>query len=854
MPRARARLLVREQCVENDRNLARILLLIVSRSVGAPAIEKTLRMPGSLNHIVEGKRSRWVSKPLSARKTAEFPVVAIGASAGGLDACRKLLDALPAVNGMAFVIVQHLDPSHDSMMVDLLAGHTSMPVLLATDGMKIERERVYVIPPGVYLSVDDKGALRISKPEARHGARLPFDFLLNSLAHEYGARAICVVLSGTGADGSLGLKSVKAKGGLIIAQDMREAGYDGMPRGAVATGAVDLVLRTAKIAEALVARERGQVFVAEAPKSPTLNSVEELLPEIIALLRTKTVLDFTLYKHGTLERRVERRMALAGVKTATKYLDLLLRDANERDQLSRDLLINVTGFFRDAAVFDFLAKSVIPDLVRDHPLDRPLRIWVAGCSSGEETYSLAMLFREQIQASKRDVKLQIFATDVDPDAVASAREGLYPDSIEADVSPERLARFFSKEDHNYRISAELRSNVVFTVHDVLADPPFARLDFVACRNLLIYLLPEAQAKVISIIHFALREGGLLLVGDAETVGVADGRFAVISKPHRIYRRVGGARPGDLGLSSNAGDGSRLRARPGPASAPARQIELAELCRRTVLEAYGPAAVLINRKLECLHFQGPIDRYLRIASGRPADELIAMAREGVRAKLRSAVQRALRENVRVVIPGGRTKSEAGPLSFSIVVMPASREREDLLLVCFVEEPEPQVAGGGSIAPADVPRVVELERELEATKNELQNTIRNLEISSEEQMAVNAVGSVDRGAGLGAGRYLDRSPASDAFAVTEDVGEALGEANPKGDRAAGKQARSRRGHVIRRVHAFPGSGRLRQLRGLTRARKWPRARYDLLSAASPMLPRFSRPRRGSKKRPRVTVISH
>ena len=315
-----------------------------------------------------------------------------------------------------------------------------------------------------------------------------------------------------------------------------------------------------------------------------------MLPDIIALLRTKTVHDFSLYKHGTLERRVERRMALAGVKTAAKYLDLLLRDANERDQLSRDLLINVTGFFRDAAVFDFLAKSVIPDLVRDHPLDRPLRIWVAGCSSGEETYSLAMLFREQIDASKREIKLQIFASDVDPDAVASAREGLYPDSIEADVSPKRLARFFSKEDRNYRVSAELRSNVVFTVHDVLADPPFARLDFVSCRNLLIYLLPEAQAKVISIIHFALRDGGLLLVGDAETVGVADGRFAVISKPQRIYRRVRGARPGDFGLSSSAGDGSRLRARPGPAPTPSRQIELAELCRRMVLEAYGPAAV------------------------------------------------------------------------------------------------------------------------------------------------------------------------------------------------------------------------------------------------------------------------
>src|ERR1700678_3818175 len=691
-------------------------------------------MPGSLQHTVGAKRPRWIPQLPSISGRAGFPIIAIGASAGGLDACRKLLDALPAVNGMAFIIVQHLDPSHDSMMVDLLAGHTSMPVLLATDGMKIERGGVYVIPPGVYLAVDGKGGGRLTEPQARHGARLPFDFLLNSLAREHGARSVCVVLSGTGADGSLGLKAVKESGGLVIAQDIAEADYDGMPRSAIATGAVDMVIRTAKIAEALVAHERGQMFVAEAPKSPALKSVEELLPDIVALLRTKTVHDFTLYKHGTLERRVERRMALAAVNTAAEYFDLLHRDANERDRLSRDLLINVTGFFRDAAVFDFLAKRVIPDLVRDHPLDRPLRIWVAGCSSGEETYSLAMLFREQIDSSKRNVKLQIFASDVDPDAVASAREGLYPASIEADVSTKRLAQFFAKEDRFYRISAELRSSVVFTVHDVLADPPFARLDFVSCRNLLIYFLPEAQAKVISIIHFALREGGLLLVGEAETVGVADGRFAVISKPERIYRRVGDARPGDFALSPTARGGSRLRARPGPAG-PSRQIELAEFCRRMVLEAYGPAAVLINRKLECLYFHGPIDRYLKVVSGRPVNDVIAMAREGVRTRLRSAVMRALHENVRVVMPDGRMKGGAGPSSFSNVVIPAPRDREDLVLVCFVAEPEPQVGRSGSMASADMPRVLELERELEATKTELQSALRNLEISSEEQMAIN-----------------------------------------------------------------------------------------------------------------------
>ena len=541
-------------------------------------------MPGSRPRQNKAGRSHWIRKPLSASRHADFPIVAIGASAGGLEACRKLLDALPADNGMAFILVQHLDPSHASMMVDLLAGNTAMPVLQATDGMAIERERVHVIPPGVYLSVDEKAALRLSRPQERHGMRLPFDFLLNSLARECGARTVCVVLSGTGADGSVGLKAVKAKGGLVIAQEVGEADYDGMPQSAIATGDVDLVLPAAKIAEALVSRQQGVPFTPTPTTLPSQDSVQALLPKIIDLLRTKTVHDFTHYKHGTLERRVGRRMAMAAIKSAGEYLDLLFRDSNERDQLSRDLLINVTGFFRDAPVFDFLEKSVVPNLVRDHDLDRPLRIWVAGCSSGEETYSLAMLFREQITVSKRDVNLQVFASDVDPDAVAIARDGLYPQSIEADVSPSRLAAFFTREDHSYRVSPELRASVVFTVQDLLADPPFARLDFVSCRNLLIYLRPEAQAKVAAVFHFALREGGLLLLGNAEAIGAADGRFAVVSKPERLYRRVGGSRFGDIGLSPSSRrrntDAHHCRTNPGAVCArPTLPNFAAECCWR-----------------------------------------------------------------------------------------------------------------------------------------------------------------------------------------------------------------------------------------------------------------------------------
>jgi two-component system, chemotaxis family, CheB/CheR fusion protein len=646
------------------------------------------------------------------------------------------LGDLSAANGMAFILIQHLDPTHESMMVDLLAGHTSMTVRQAMDGMPIEREHLYVIPPGRYLSVDN-GALHLSQPQVRHGARLPFDFLLHSLAEECGARAICVVLSGTGADGSLGLKAVKEKGGLVIAQDPDEAGYDGMPRSAIMTGAVDLVLPVAKISDALVKYDRRMALSRAPSGSIPRERAPDWLPAIIDLLRTKTAHDFTLYKQGTLQRRIERRVAMATIETddVDRYLEILRSDTSELELLAKDLLINVTSFFRDPKVFDLLAEKIVPDLVRSQTPDHPLRIWIAGCSTGEETYSLAMLFREHITAAKRDIRLQVFASDVDPDAVASAREGLYPETIEANVSLARLARFFSKEDHSYRVLPELRAAVVFTVQDVLADPPFSRLDLVSCRNLLIYLRPEAQAKVVSLFHFALREGGVLLLGSSETADCVDGRFEVISKSERLYRHVARSRPGEFGFAKGAGDGLRVPARQRQRQTLWRQSGLADLCQRLVMETYAPAAVLINGKHECLYHLGPTDRYLRVPPGPPTDDLLAMAREGTRTKLRSAIQRAGQENARVVVAGGRTSHNGDALSFSIAVEPVRSEGEELLLICFVDEPKREPKRAHPATPRDVSRVAELEQELEATRTELQGAIRNLEISSEEQKAIN-----------------------------------------------------------------------------------------------------------------------
>ncbi|MBW4024018.1 MAG: histidine kinase, partial [Proteobacteria bacterium] len=533
-------------------------------------------------------------------------IVCIGASAGGLDACSKLMDALRPDTGMAFILVQHLDPTHDSMMVDLLTAHTQMKVLEATHGMPIEPNHLYVIPPANDLTVA-KGLLQLSSPRARHGTRLPFDILLCSVAEEHNARVACIILSGSGTDGNVGLRAVRAKGGLVIAQNPEEAGYAGMPRSAIETGSVDLVLLLSEIPHGLD-RFRHQLDVLEPSADCRAPRSSDWLSSIIELLRSRTHHDFRLYKSGTLQRRIERRIAMASISLddSAAYLEILQQDNGELDRLVRDLLINVTQFFRDAEVFEFLAKSVIPDLIRASKPDHPLRVWVAGCSTGEETYSLLMLFHEEIAKQGAEVKLQFFASDVDSEAIVVAREGLYQSAITGDVSADRLARFFIKEDHGYRILQELRASVVFAVQDVLLDPPFSRVDMVSCRNLLIYLGPEAQGKVVSLFRFALRPGGILLLGTAETAGAIEGRFEVLSKAARIYRRIGQSKPGEFGLIGSSGDGARGRVPPGAARVLAPKLDPGELVRRALLESYAPASIMINLRHECLFLFGQTD--------------------------------------------------------------------------------------------------------------------------------------------------------------------------------------------------------------------------------------------------------
>ena len=660
-----------------------------------------------------------------------FPVVGVGASAGGLDAFKTLLSALPAETGMAFVLIQHLDPKHASFMADLLASRTRMPVSQAVDGVSIEPDHVYLIPPAVSLAVLD-GKLHLAEPAERHGARMPFDFFLRSLAKDCGQRAICVVLSGTGSDGSEGVKAIKDHGGFVIAQDPVDAQFDGMPKSAIGTGMADVIAPIAAIARALV--KRSTALHSSAAKSHANESVAKRLAEILDLVRTKTAHDFTSYKVGTLTRRIERRMAAAGIADAGRYADKLRKDAAEIDSLAQDLLINVTQFFRDQAAFDTLAESVIPQMIAGHPADRPLRIWVPGCSTGEEAYSLAMLFLEAIEASKRTLKLQVFASDIDASSVEVARESVYGRGTGEQVSASRLSRFFCKEGDLYRVRRELRETVVFTVQDLLSDPPFSRLDLISCRNVLIYLRPDAQEKVLSLFHFALHAGGVLFIGPSETIGNFTDRFEPLNKKYRIYRHLSASRGGEGGFRP----GIAAAERTGPAIAAlskkiGRRPSLGDLASKVLVEIFAPASVLIDKRCEALYYAGDVDRFLQVVSGEDNRNVLLMAREGLRPKLRAAIESARETAEPASRSGAQVYRDGKASAVKIAVQPIPAE--DLFLVSFIDEPEHTTPAPESHPPEDASRIRQLEQELDATRKELNAVIRDLEIANEDQRGVN-----------------------------------------------------------------------------------------------------------------------
>ena len=577
------------------------------------------------------------------------PVVGIGASAGGLEAFTQLLSHLPADTGMAYVLVQHLAPAHESMLAELLGRQAVIPVTQVTDGMRVEPDHVYVIPPNTSMRLAD-GQLHLTPRERAQPSPRPIDGFFNSLAEANGPRAIGVVLSGTDSDGEQGVEAIKAAGGITFAEEPASAQYDSMPRTAIATGCVDFVLPPREIAAQLVrlghhpyvCEPEAELSVQVEPSQRgTAPETSELPREIFRLLRKRSGVDFSQYKRGTLTRRIRRRMLLEHIDTLPEYVALLEREPTEIDTLCKDLFICVTGFFRDPDAFEALVRVGFPAMLGTPRPSTPARVWVPGCATGEEAYSIAICLLEYLGDDAQDIPAQIFATDVNEAAIATARAALYPVNIEADVSPERLNRFFVKEERGYRVSEAVRSLCVFAVQNVTADPPFSHVDLVSCRNVLIYLQPALQIKVFSLFHYALVPTGILFLGTAESADPSHSLFAPLDKKHRIYSRTAARRrlppldsPAPLGAQHNTPAPVGEQRGPGI-------LELEREADQIVLAHYASAGVVINRAMEIVQFRGQTSVYLEPAPGAASFQLLKMVRPELRAELHEAVRSALR---------------------------------------------------------------------------------------------------------------------------------------------------------------------------------------------------------------------
>jgi two-component system CheB/CheR fusion protein len=663
---------------------------------------------------------------------AEFPIVGIGSSAGGLEPLQTLFRGMPADSGLAFIVAAHLDPTQKSHLTELLSRCTRMPVVQIENAVKVEPDHVYVIAPDQELTMRG-GVVHTHKPTAPRGHRHPIDSFFRSLAEDQGERAIAVILSGTGTNGSLGLRFIKAEGGIALAQEPDSAAFPGMPQSAIGTGIVDLVLPPDKIPDALLNLAR-QPYVRQPAEKLIDGTPEDQLHALLTLVRASTRRDFASYRKRTLLRRIHRRMSLHRIEGLPAYIERLRNDPSEIKALASDLTINVTGFFRDPEAWQVLAQRVVAPLVRERPADSTIRVWVPGCSTGEEAYSIAMLILEHAAVVKKTFDVKLFATDVAEGMLSSARAGAYPASIAQDVTPERLERWFRMADDTYSIGKALRDTIIFAPQNLLQDPPFSRMDLISCRNLLIYLEPDFQKQVLALFHFALREGGHLFIGPAETIAGREDLFEAVSRKWRIYRRLGPTRHDIVDFPLIAPSELPGEVGPEPALRQAR-ASAGDLMDRALLERYAPASVLIDRQCRVHYLRGPTEDYLRPPVGEPTYDLISMAREGLQTALRSSVRRAIGEVQEVAVDARvRRGGTWHPVRIVVASLHPMREGEGKLLVSFSErESKP-----GSKTTARVEEFAadhDMQAELDAARADLRLTIEQMETANEELKASN-----------------------------------------------------------------------------------------------------------------------
>jgi two-component system CheB/CheR fusion protein len=709
------------------------------------------RKPRSTSEV----SSTAVIEPHAApRRQASFPIVGIGASAGGLEAFRQLLGALPADTGMAYVIVQHLDPRHESMLADLLSQTTKMPVSEVKGDVRVEPNRVYVIPPAQDIGIVN-GILKLVPRSGIGRAHMPIDYFLRTLAEVQGSQGIGVVLSGTATDGTLGLKAIKAGGGIAFAQDPTSAQFDGMPRSAMAAGCVDFVLPPEGIAQELTRLGRHPYMAADKPRdlsgvapapAPAPARAEEGedragLDRILALVKKGSGADFAAYKKTTLHRRIARRMVVNRIETLDAYARYLEGDASEIQALYQDCLISVTSFFRDPEVFEALSEQVIPRLLEDRPSGAPIRVWVPGCGTGEEAYSIVICLLERAAAVGSNPSFQIFATDLSESALDTARAGLYQESIAQDVSGERLRRFFTRVDGRYRISKDIREMCVFARHDLADSPPFSRMDLISCRNVLIYMEPRLQERVFATFHYALNPGGFLVVGTSESVGAASAFLAPLDEKRRIYSRKKTATAPQLPFTARArgaeGPAKLAPLTPRAAVPPGIPTEADQV----LLARYAPASVVVDDGLDILEFRGDTHPFLEHGRGQASLNLIRMARKGLLLELRQTIQEARRKNAPSRKEGLRIRYRGQLRDVNLEVVPLKGEAERCLLVVF-ESPsgsrraaERAVPSKGRPGASGNRETARLRQELAQAAQLLQNVVEEHDSALEELQSSN-----------------------------------------------------------------------------------------------------------------------
>jgi two-component system CheB/CheR fusion protein len=686
-----------------------------------------------------------LDEPARGPLPERFPIIGIGASAGGLVAIEAFLRNVPERSDAAYIVVQHLDPTHKGMLPELLQRATSMGVVEASDGLRVERDRVYVIPPGKEMSLLHGALQLLPLPSVTdRSSVLPIDFFFRSLAEDQEERSIGVLLSGTGTDGTLGLRAIKEKAGAAFVQEPASAGFDGMPRSAIDAGLADVVAPAEELPGRIGAYRQHAPFMVGA--GARFDGEALVLDQVFALLRSRTGNDFSLYKRSTILRRIERRMGLHQIDALSHYVRFLRDNPVEIDLLFKELLIGVTSFFRDPAEWERLRREALPALLAARSGSRVVRAWVTGCSTGEEAYSLAMVLREALEPFQglKNIAFQIFATDLDRDAIAQARQGVYPDNIAADLPPERLRRFFVREERGYRITTEIREMVVFAPQNLVMDPPFTKVDVLVCRNLLIYLSPEAQKTLIPLFHYCLNPGGILFLGNAETIGAFGGLFTPLDGKSRIYRRADqsvAAAPVELRFAAfGRPAGWREERELEPASPQRAVANLQILVERLLVQRFSPLGVLCNERGDILYVSGRAGKYLEPPVGKANLNVLAMAREGLRAELSSAFARALRGSRPIHVRGVKVGTNGGTQLIDVTVQKLIEPMElgGAVIVVIADAQEvgasPKAARGRR-QPTRTSRLVSLEHELQLARGEVQSTREEMQTSQEELKSTN-----------------------------------------------------------------------------------------------------------------------